>query len=154
MTYAMTGLAPAPYANLFMLSDTDLAQHGARRVTATASPGFPCRISLQDAEIGETVLLVHHVSHDVPTPYRSAYAIYVRDVAKSAEFRDCLAPVMQGRTLGLRGFDSAAMLRDARLATPGEAEAAIVSLFDNPEIAYIHAHNAAYGCFIAQIDRA
>lgn len=153
MTYAIAGLAPAPYAEMFTLSDADLAQHGALRVTATASPGFPCRISLQDADIGETLLLLHHVSHDVPTPYRSAYAIYVRNVETPADFRDCLPPVMQGRPLGLRGFDTAAMLRDARLAAPGQADAAILSLFDNPDIAYIHAHNAAHGCFIAQIDR-
>lgn len=154
MTYVITGLAPAPFADLFALSDSDLAQHGVLRVTATASPGFPCRVSLEDAVIGETMLLLHHVSHDVPSPYRSAYAIYVRDAAAAAEYRDCLPPVMQRRPLGLRGFDSAAMLRDARLAAPGEADAAILSLLDNPAIAYIHAHNAAHGCFIAQIDRA
>ncbi|MCG6119966.1 MAG: DUF1203 domain-containing protein, partial [Blastomonas sp.] len=84
----------------------------------------------------------------------SGYAIYVPDVAATAEYRGCLPPVMKGRSLGLRGFDSAAMLRDARLAAPGEADAAIRGLFDNPAIAYIHAHNAAHGCFIAQIDRA
>src|SRR3546814_5687957 len=78
MTYAITGLDPQPFAPLFAMTDADLAARGARRVTANADRGFPCRISLEDARAGEELILLHHVSHDVATPYRSAYAIYVR----------------------------------------------------------------------------
>jgi hypothetical protein len=53
----------------------------------------------------------------------------------------------------LRGFDAAGMLREGRLAAPGEADAVIRGLFAGEEIAYIHAHNAAHGCFAARIDR-
>lgn len=153
MTYTITGLDPASFSHLFALSDADLKRHDALRVTATSYPGFPCRISLEDAALGETVILLHHVSHSARTPYRSSYAIYVRQVAEAAQYRDSLPPVMLGRPLGLRAFDEAGMLRDARLAMPGEGDAAIRGLFANPEIAYIHAHNAAHGCFVAQIDR-
>jgi hypothetical protein len=153
MTYAITGLAPSSFSDLFALSDAELATRNAVWVEATSSPGFPCRISLEDAAVGEKVILLHHVSHDAPTPYRSAYAIYVRNVAQAGEYRDCLPPVMQHRPLGMRGFDAAGMLRDARLAAPGQADEAIRSLFGNPAIAYIHAHNAAHGCFVAQVDR-
>lgn len=153
MTYTIAGLDPASFSHLFALSDADLERHDALRVTATSYPGFPCRISLEDAALGETVILLHHVSHSARTPYRSSYAIYVREVAEAAHYRDGLAPVMLGRPLGLRAFDEAGMLRDARLAMPGEGDAAIRGLFANPEIAYIHAHNAAHGCFVAQIDR-
>jgi Protein of unknown function (DUF1203) len=61
--------------------------------------------------------------------------------------------VFEGRPLGLRGFAADGMLRDARLAAPGEAEAKILDLFANPEIAYIDAHNAAHGCFAARVER-
>jgi hypothetical protein len=61
--------------------------------------------------------------------------------------------VFEGRPLGLRGFSADGMLKDARLALPDQADAAIRSLFDNPAVAYIHAHNAAHGCFAARIDR-
>lgn len=153
MCYSITGLSPTPFAGLFTLTDTDLSARNAMRVKVTDRPGFPCRISLEDAAIGETVILLHHVSHDAPTPYRSAYAIYVRDVGEAAQYRDSLPPVMQGRPLAMRAFDQHAMLRDARIALPGQADTAIRSLFDNPMIAYIHAHNAAHGCFVAQVDR-
>lgn len=153
MTYTIAGLAPSHFEGLFDATDAQLQLQNARRTLVTSRPGFPCRISLEDADIGETVILLHHVSHDVATPYRSAYAIYVRQGVQAAAYRDEIAPVMQGRPLGLRAFDAAGMLRDARLAMPGDADAAVRALFANPHIAYIHAHNAAHGCFVAQIDR-
>ena len=104
MTYLIHGLSPDRFAPLFAMDDAELAARNARRVTATADRGFPCRISLEDARMGEELILLHHVSHDVATPYRSAYAIYVRKDALPATFVDCLPPVFEGRPLGLRGF--------------------------------------------------
>lgn len=153
MTYRIAGLEPDQFAPLFALSDAELALRGACRVTATASRGFPCRVSLDDAREGEELILLHHISHAVATPYRSAYAIYVRKEAASAQFVDATPPVFEGRPLGMRGFDRDGMLRDARLALPGEAEPKIIELFANPEIAYIDAHNAAHGCFAARVER-
>lgn len=154
MTYRIIGLEPEPFAALFALGDAALAARGARRVTASASRGFPCRVSLRDADEGDELILLHHTSHDVATPYCSAYAIYVRSAAQmAAEYVDETPPVFEGRPLGFRAFDAEGMLRDARLAAPGEGDAAIRALFDNPAIAYIHAHNAAHGCFAARIER-
>ncbi len=153
MTYRITGLDPQSFAPLFALDDDQLSERGAVRVIASADRGFPCRITLEDAKAGEELILLNHTSHDVATPYRSTYAIYVRNQAGQADYRDVIPPVFEGRPLGLRGFDSAGMLRDARLASPGEADARIRDLFANPEIAYIHAHNAAHGCFAAKIER-
>ncbi|KUO56810.1 MAG: hypothetical protein APF82_05505 [Sphingomonadales bacterium BRH_c42] len=154
MTYRITGLAPEPFAALFTLDDAALAQCNAQRVTASADKGFPCRVSLTDASAGERLILLHHTSHDVATPYRSAYAIYVREAAaEAADYIDALPPVFEGRPLGMRGFGNDGLLKDARLALPGQADAAIRDLFANAQIAYIHAHNAAHGCFAARVDR-
>ena len=153
MTYRIAGLDPEPFRDLFALGDAALAARNARRVTAAADRGFPCRVSLEDARQGESLILLHHTSHDVATPYRSAYAIYVREDATRAEFVDETPPVFAGRSLALRGFDDAGNLRDARLALPGEADGAIRALFAHPAIAYIDAHNAAHGCFAARIER-
>ena len=125
----------------------------ARRVTATSDRGFPCRISLEDAKAGEELILLHYVSHDVETPYRSAYAIYVRPEVDAASYRDELPPVFAERPIALRAFDTAGMLQTALLAGPGEADAAIRDLFADAGIAYIDAHNAAHGCFAARIER-
>ncbi len=126
----------------------------ARRVTVTAKPGFPCRTTLEDAEIGETVLLVNHASNDVAGPFRATFAIYVREAAaEAAEYRDALPPVFATRTISLRGFDGDGDLRAAELATATDADAKIRAMLDRPEIAFINAHNAAAGCFAARIVR-
>jgi hypothetical protein len=154
MTYKITGLNPADHAPLFAMSDAELAAINARRVTATANRGFPCRVSLKDADKGDALILFHHVSHDVATPYRSAYAIYVREDADAQiVYVDETPPVFEGRPISLRGFDSEGNLRDAALALPGQADARLRELFENSDIAYIHAHNAAHGCFSAKVER-
>lgn len=155
MSYRITGLDREPFAGLFDMDDAALADHGAVRVTAGADKGWPCRISLEDAKAGEELILLNHVSHDVATPYRSAFAIYVRRAAKQrAELVDEIPRVFQGRPMAFRAFDEDGMLRNAALALPGEADAKIRELFDSQEIAYIHAHNAAHGCYSAKVERA
>ena len=154
MTYRITGLDPAPYKPLFGLTDTELANRGAVRMTVTEKPSFPCRVSLTDREIGETVLLVNHVSHDVANRYRASHAIFVTESEDAAgEYVDEVPPVFGPRVLSLRGFDADGMMAAAILTQPGEADAGICSLFDNPAIETIHAHNATRGCFAAKIER-
>jgi len=152
MTYRITGLDPAPYKPLFGLSDAELARRGVIRMIVSKKPSFPCRVSLADREIGDTVLLLNHISNDVANPYRATHAIFVAD-AEQAKFVDEIPPVFEKRVLSLRGFDKDGMMTDAILAQPGEADAGIRNLFDNPKIEAIHAHNAARGCFSAKIER-
>jgi hypothetical protein len=151
MPYRIRGLDPEPYRPLFALSDEQLEERGMKRMTVT-SPTFPCRISLVDRDIGEQVILLNHVSHDVANPYRASHAIFVAD-APQGEYVDEVPPVFETRTLSLRAFDAEGMMADALVTQPGEADSGIRKLFDNPDIAYIHAHNAARGCFSARIDR-
>lgn len=155
MSYRITGLGREPFVAYFDMDDKALAEHGAVRVTAGADKGWPCRISLDDAKAGEELILLNHVSHDVATPYRSAYAIYVRSAANhTAEYVNETPPVFEGRPIAFRAFDRDGMLRNAALALPGQAETKIRELFATDEIAYIHAHNAAHGCFSAKVERA
>jgi Protein of unknown function (DUF1203) len=154
MSYRITGLDRASFAELFDMNDMALAERGAVRVTAAADKGWPCRISLEDAKAGEELILLNHLSHDVATPYRSSYAIYVRKAAsRTAEFVDETPPVFEGRPMAFRAFDTEGMLRNAALALPGQADDKIRELFESENIAYIHAHNAAHGCFSARIER-
>jgi hypothetical protein len=153
MAYRIEGLAPEAFESLFGMMDGELAARGAVRVIADSPSGYPCRVSLADATPGEELVLLNHVSHDVAGPFRTAYGIYVRKGAVAAAFEDEAPSCLDSRTLGLRGFDGEGMLRGALLAMPGEADARIRELFERPEVATIHAHNAAYGCFLARIER-
>lgn len=154
MSFTISGLPVDEFQPLFGLPDAALAARGVIRKRADKKPGYPCRITLEDAEPGEDVLLLNYVSHKAQTPYRSAYAVYVRESAeKPAVFVDELPPVFRGRPIALRIFDAGGMLIGADLSLNGEARDNIARAFDNPHAAYIHAHNAMHGCFAAEIKR-
>jgi hypothetical protein len=153
MSYVVRGLDPTSFRDLFGLPDDELARRGIVRMTVD-SPTFPCRVSLTDRLIGESVLLLNHISHDVANPYRASHAIFVAEGdSEAAEYVDHTPPVFEKRILSLRGFDAEGMMADALLAQPGEADAGIRKLFENPAIRSIHAHNAIRGCFSAKIER-
>jgi hypothetical protein len=108
MAYRIEGLAPEAFESLFGMTDSELAARNAVRVTADAAGGYPCRVSLEDAAPGEELILLNHVSNDVPTPFRTAYAIYVRKGAAPASYVDEAPDYLGRRTLSLRGFERAA----------------------------------------------
>ena len=154
MTYRIAGLDPAQFAALWAMGPAELERNLAARVTAESDRGFPCRVTLEDARAGEPLILLHHVHHDVASPYRSAFAIFVREGAsEAAVYKDRCPPCFDGRTLSLRGFDAHGALAQTLLAEPGKADSAIRDLLADARIAYIDAHNAAAGCFAARIER-
>lgn len=152
--FVLRGLDPAPFLPLFALDDDALAARNARRVVATSKPGFPCRVSLVDAEPGETLILANFEHLPVDSPFRSRHAVYVREAAGDPpDYRDTLPEQFRSRMLSLRAFDQAGMMIDADLADGREAEVAIARMFTDPAVAYLHAHFAKPGCFAARIDR-
>jgi Protein of unknown function (DUF1203) len=155
MSFQISGLPVAPYAPFFGLPDADLAKHGILRHTATEFPGFPCRVSLRDAEPGQTLLLLNYEHLDVATPYRSRYAIYVREYAEEARVAvDEVPDVLRRRLLSLRAFDKQGMLLDCDVSEGRDVEPVIEHLLGQPEVDYIHVHNAKPGCFAARVARA
>ncbi|WP_205480459.1 DUF1203 domain-containing protein [Sphingomonas arenae] len=153
MSYRIEGLAAQQFAHLYGLSEAELFSRGVLRVTADG-PGFPCRITLEEAEPGTQLLLLNHVSQPLDTPFRSSHAIYVTEGAEeAASFVDEPPPVMRTRALSLRGFDYHGMLKACLLAMPGEADLRIRDMLKDQDVAEIHAHNAAAGCFSARIVR-
>ena len=154
MSFVITGLAPQTFSHLFGLPEEVLSQQNIVRKTVDAKPGYPCRITLQDAEPGETVLLLNHESHPAATPYASRYAIFVRESAEAAQtYSDVLPPVFRNRPIALRLFSGEGMLTGADLGVNEALHDKIVAAFARPEVAYIHAHNAMHGCFVAEIRR-
>lgn len=152
--FVIRGLDPAPFAPLFALDDEALAALEARRVIASG-PGFPCRISLEDAEPGETLILANFEHLPVASPFRSRHAVYVREGAgDAAEYRDAVPEQFRSRMLSLRAFDEDGMMVDADLADGREVEATIERMLRAPGVAYLHAHFAKPGCFAGRIDRA
>lgn len=155
MTYAIQGLPVDEFRPLFGLSDAELAERHIVRMTADSEIGFPCRVMLADARPGDTLLLLNHEYQPAKSPYQGRHAIFVNEAAtEPARFVDEVPPVLTVRkAISLRGFDEAGMIVDADVVPGAEVEPVILKLFENPAIAYIHAHNAGRGCFAARIDR-
>jgi len=156
MSYAVSGLPLAPFQPLFGLSEPELRALGAVRVTAATDGAYPCRVSLEDASPGETLLLVNYEHQPARTPYRSRHAIFVNERAdETARLVGRMPAILASRRLiALRAFDDSGLMVDADVVAGGEVEASALRLLANPAVAYLHAHNPARGCYAARIDRA
>jgi len=153
MSFRVTGLDPNLFADLHALSDDALAAKGVQRVRVDKKPNAPCRISLDDAEVGETVLLLNYDHQPADTPYRQQGPIFVRETSGRFEGTDEIPPALARRPLSLRGFDADHMMIEADLVEGAEAAQLVERFFANPDVAYIHAHYAKRGCYAARIDR-
>lgn len=155
MPFTVTGLSPEPFLPLFGADEATLAAAGFFRRTVENRASAPCRITLVDAEPGETVLLLNHEYQAAETPYRGRHAIFVRESATAAAtFENEVPPALLCRLLAIRAYDAEGMMIDAEIVEGVDAAPLIERFLDNPEAAYLHAHNARRGCFAARIDRA
>lgn len=155
MTYVIRGLERRPFADLLALDAHRLAARGAERVVASGKPGFPCRVTLRDAEPGQTLVLVSYTHQDAATPYGARGPIYVGvDTGDTARYDHTLPPVMQTRPQSLRAYDAAGFMVEADVADGADAvESLIERLLARADTAYVHAHFARQGCYVARIDR-
>lgn len=153
MDFRIEGLEPDAFQPLFALDDEALAARGVRRQTADHTPGFPCRVSLEDAEPGEEVLLLNFEHHAVDSPYRAAGPIFVRRGAVRFSAVNVVPPVLRPRLLSLRAYDARGTMVGADVREGADFEAAIERLFEDPSAAYVHVHNAKPGCFACRVDR-
>ena len=154
MSFRILGLPAAPFADLFTLSDDQLRARRAVRRIADAKPGYPCRVSLTDAEPGDPVVLVHFEHQPADSPYRASHAIYVRPGETTYDRIGEVPEMLRQRPLSVRGFDRQGMLTGADLADGHDLEALIDRLFADPDTAYLHVHFARPGCYAARVERA
>lgn len=155
MSFQITGLPLSEFAPLFSLTDQELAAREAVRVVSDGRSGYPCRVSLQDAVEGESLILLNYEHLSVASPYRSRHAIYVRQAAKDAALGlDEVPALFRSRLLSLRAFDSKGMMKDADVVPGTAIERVIEKMFTHGATQYVHVHYAKPGCFAARVDRA
>jgi DNA-binding transcriptional regulator YdaS (Cro superfamily) len=154
-TFQLMGIAPEPFAPLFQLSDAALEKLGAVRRFATESPGFPCRVSLEDAAIGEELLLLPFEHQPAASPYRASGPIYVRRGAKQRKLAAGeIPPYVSQRLMSVRAYDAAHMMISAAVCEGAVLADELARHFHNAAAAYIHLHNAKQGCFSCVVNRA
>ena len=107
-SFQIVGLSREPFETLFVLSSEELARRGVLRVKATAKPGFPCRISLVDAEVDDELLLLPFEHQPENSPYRSSGPIYVGATAVQRTLEVGEIPeYVSLRQISLRAYDGA-----------------------------------------------
>jgi Protein of unknown function (DUF1203) len=155
-SFRVSGI-PAEVLNEFrQLSDDELQERNVVRYIADKKPGYPCRVSLVDAEIGESLLLLNYGHLKSSGPYRSAGPIFVRESARDTYVRVNEVPQVlraPGRLLSVRAYDRNDMLAGAIVIGTAETDQSIQDFFANRQVAYLHVHYAGPGCFACRVDR-
>jgi hypothetical protein len=154
MSFRTRGLEAAQFAPLFALTDAELAERSMQRVIADAPHSAPCRVTLEDAEPGEALILLPFAHHMAHSPYRASGPIFVRQgAAQPFDATGTLPPVFQGRLLSVRAYDAAGDMTDADVAD-SDPRALFVQFFADPAVVHIDVHYARRGCFGARVTRA
>ncbi|MEO7999907.1 MAG: DUF1203 domain-containing protein [Gemmatimonadaceae bacterium] len=154
MNFQVIALPSTEFEALYGLSDEELQRRGIRTSIANAQPGFPCRVSLKDAEPGARMFLMNYEHQSANSPYRSTHAIYVQDGASTATLPVNEVPdVLRARLLSVRAFDERGMMIDADVVDGNDATPTFERMLSNEKAAYLHVHNAKRGCYAARVDR-
>ena len=154
MDYIVEGLPLEPFQPLFGMPGDELREHGVSRDVADG-PGYPCRVTLEDAVPGESLLLLNWRHLDADTPYRSDGPIFVRESARaSARVRNAIPQQQRIRLLSVRAYDAHGWMRDAEVVEGAGLESMLGRFFDDPDVGYLHVHNARRGCYACRIGRA
>src|ERR1700733_13388258 len=80
-SFRVSGISAEVVNEFRHLSDDELRERNVYRYIADKKPGYPCRVGLVDAEIGESLLLVNFAHLRSSSPYRSVGPIFVRESA-------------------------------------------------------------------------
>ena len=155
MNYQLRGLEPAMFEQFFALDEATLAERGMRWMRVDKPVGFPCRISLEDAPVGEDVLLLPFTHQDSRSPYRASGPIFVRrGRTEAARIVNSLPTYLTLRPLSIRAYDAADEMVDAEVVDGPNAAPLIERYLARADVAYLHIHYARRGCFACRVDRA
>ena len=154
MKFKIKALESQEFDSLFDLSDAVLKKSGMNRLIVDEKPGFPCRVSLEDADIGEEVILMPYDFHKTNSPYQSRGPIIVRKGVETKKLQINEIPKMLNhRLLSFRGYDKDGYLKEAITEKGVNTNQVIEQLLENSKIDYIHIHNSSPGCYNCEVQR-
>jgi hypothetical protein len=154
MNFRISGLPVDNFTRLLELDAKTLADAGVAVCTVDAPNAYPCRITLEDAEPGEEVLLLSYAHLSGRTPYASSGPIFVRRQATATRVLVNDVPAQQRRRLlSVRAYDRRNWLLDADVIAGPELESLIERFFARADVACLRVHNARHGCYACRIDR-
>lgn len=154
MEFQILALDDKEFNSYFELSDIELDKIGIKRLIVDKQFNFPCRVSLEDAEIGEEVILISYQHHKTNGPYQASGPIFIRKGVKMKSLKKNQIPIMLNhRLLSFRGYDILGNMKFAITDEGSKTNSVLKKMFDNNEIEYIQIHNSSPGCFNCEVRR-
>ncbi|MBT2623231.1 DUF1203 domain-containing protein [Chryseobacterium sp. ISL-6] len=153
--FKFEALNDVDFAYLSRLSDAELSEKNIKKLVVDKFPGFPCRVTLEDAKVDEQVFLLNYDFHNVNSPYKASGPIFVRTNHSTKMYEINEVPIMfNHRLLSARGYTKDGMMFFADVFEGKLLKEKIQEIFENQEIEYVHIHNAKPGCFNGVVRRA
>ena len=154
MDFQISALDAEHFRHLSGMDTEALVKQGIVVATADSKPGYPCRVSLEDAEVGERMFLMNYEHQPAASPFRSSHAIYVRENASQARPAVNEVPQMlKSRLLSVRAFDAKGMMVAADLVAGEGLVQLLEPMLADTSIEIVHIHNARLGCYLAMAER-
>jgi hypothetical protein len=154
MEFKITGLPMTEFAAILRLGDADLQAAGIISCVVDEPHAYPCRITLEDAIPGEEVLLLSYAHQREGTPYDSSGPIFIRrNATATASVSNAVPDQQRRRLLSVRAYDGRHSMVDADVVPGAELDSLIGRFFADPDVSYLHVHNARRGCYACRVDR-
>jgi hypothetical protein len=124
-------------------------------VSLRSDPGrHQCRACLRLTEPGERHLLLSYTPFESDHAYAETGPIFIHERECEPYAADGYPSEFPHHDVALRAYRATHEIADGRLVGSDRVEDVIHDLFANDGVAYIHARNGGYGCFMFRIDRA
>jgi hypothetical protein len=153
--FRIVGLQASLFTGAFALDEAGRRAAGIHVVVADKAQGFPCRVSLADAAVGDELLLLPFTHQAGDSPYRSSGPIFVRRGAATPHLPAGFIPeYVASRLMSVRAYDANHWMVDATVSEGSVLAPQLEGLLADDRVAYLHLHNARRGCYSCRVDRA
>jgi hypothetical protein len=113
-----------------------------------------CRACLELTAPDEAVLLLSHRPFPSEQPYAETGPIFIHERACVRRGGAEYPPEFPRHHVVLRAYSASDEIVDAELVGEARVEDVIARLLSRREVAYLHARNDGYGCYMFRVERA
>ncbi|MDJ0756579.1 MAG: DUF1203 domain-containing protein [Ardenticatenaceae bacterium] len=119
--------------------------------------GVPCRHCLTLVAAGEPYLILNYRPFPDVQPYAESGPIFLHaePCTRHNESRELPKMFRRYKQLLIRGYnhDDRIIYGTGQVVIPGEAEAALSQMLENPQVAYVHMRSATNNCYQGRVER-
>lgn len=150
-TYALRPIELASVEAVRRDRRDEFGNHALDEVVALTATGYPCRVCLRDAAVGERLLLYSYSPFSKPTAYRTVGPIFVH--LEPCEPVGALTAAIRRRLLSVRSYDVNDSMKAGEVLEGEGLEAYLDSQFLEGDVRSVHVYNARAGCFLCAFTR-